>query len=182
VTIGDSFADVLAKAQAGDHPAFATIYTDVSPLVLGYLRMNRVRDAEDVAGEVFLSLVRQIGRFDGDETAFRSWLLTITYRRMVDHFRRGARRLEDAMPMDELGKRLGGVSSSEVEAIERLRAGGIVEAMDQLSELQRSAISLRVLADLPVREISQVMGKPESTVKALLRRGSASLGRAVRAG
>jgi len=181
VTIGESFAEVLAQAKAGDREAFETIYRDVAPLVIGYLRANRVRDAEDLAGEVFVTMVQRIHRFDGDEKHFRSWLLTICHRRMVDAVRRAQRRPEDLLPAEELGKRVNKDPSGENQAIERIEALGIVELMNDLSDLQREAISLRVLADLSIRDVARIMDKPETAVKALLRRATASMARVMEA-
>lgn len=180
MTIGGSFADVLTRAQAGDAVAFETIYRDVAPLVLGYLRGHGLSDPEDTCGEVFVSAIRRIGGFEGDERQFRSWLLTIAHRRMVDSARRSARRPEDVYTLDALAPRLDPVASSETEALERLDALGILDAISELTELQRSAVLLRVVADLPVREIAQIMNRPESAVKALLRRATMSLSRSLR--
>jgi len=182
VTIGERFPAVLTAAQAGDHAAFETIYRDVSPLIVGYLRANRVVDADDIAGEVFVAMVQGIKTFDGDERHFRSWLLTIAHRRIVDAQRRTMRRPEQILAAEQISSRLRPSASSEDEALDHGRAQRLVDAMAQLSDLQRDAVSLRVLADLPVREVAQIMNKPESAVKALLRRGCASLARALQDG
>lgn len=175
--IGESFPDVLAAAQAGDPGAIETIYRDVAPLVLGYLRSNGAKDAEDTSSEVFLSLVTRLPTFTGDEHQFRSWLLTIAYRRMVDDLRRRGRRREDPVPTDELGQRMIILSDGESEAMARLRSQGVLEALDNLTDDQRAALMLRVLADLPVKEVAEIMDKPETAVKALLRRAFAALER-----
>ena len=122
-------------------------------------------------------MVRGIGGFDGDEPHFRSWLLTITHHRVVDALRRQGRRPEDPVPTDDLGERVLLLTDGESEAMHRLRATGVLDAIDRLTEDQRAVLLLRVLADLPVRDIAAVVGKPESAVKALLRRATASLHR-----
>ncbi|WP_334143381.1 RNA polymerase sigma factor [Rhabdothermincola sp.] len=180
--IGDSFPEVLAAAQRGEPSAIEAIYRDVAPLVLGYLRANGARDPEDTSSEVFVSMMRRLPHFTGDEQRFRSWLLTIAYRRMVDDFRRRGRRREDPVPTDEMGERVILLTDGESEALARLRSQGVLEALDQLTDDQRAALVLRVLADLSVREVAEVMGKPETAVKALLRRGFASLARHLAAG
>lgn len=177
--IGEPFPEVLAAAQAGDHAAIERIYRDVAPLVLGYLRANRAIDPEDVASDVFVSMMGRLGSFAGDEQQFRSWLLTITYRRMVDQLRRSGRRPEDLTPTDELGRRIVDLTDGESEAMSRLRISGVLDAIDGLTDDQRAALMLRVLADLPVKDIARTMGKPETAVKALLRRGGAAVARAL---
>ena len=139
--------------------------------MLGYLRTNGATDPEDTASDVFVSMVSKIGQFKGDERHFRSWLLTITHRRLIDEFRRRGRRPEDSLPAEELGERsIRSTGDAESDAITRLRSRGVLDALDQLTQDQRAALMLRVLADLPVAEIADIMGKPETAVKALLRR------------
>jgi RNA polymerase sigma factor (sigma-70 family) len=175
--IGPGFTEVLAGAQTGEAASIEAIYRDVAPLVLGYLRSNGARDPEDTASEVFVSMITRLSSFQGDEQHFRSWLLTIAYRRMVDDLRRRGRRHEDPVPVDELGQQVIMLTDGESEAMARLRSRGVLEAIDRLTEDQRAALMLRVLADLPIREVADVMGKPETAVKALLRRALASLER-----
>ncbi len=175
--IGDDFPEVIADARAGDHGAIERIYRDVAPLVIGYLRSNGAREPEDAASDVFVSMLGRLATFTGDERQFRSWLLTITYRRMVDQLRRSGRRPEDPVPVDEMGERAFDLTDGESEAMSRLRVQGLLDAIDGLTDDQRAALMLRVLADLPVRDVADIMGKPESAVKALLRRASATLAR-----
>jgi RNA polymerase sigma factor (sigma-70 family) len=176
--IGPAFPEVLATAQSGEHAAIERLYRDVAPLVIGYLRANGASEPEDTASDVFVSMVTQIARFNGDEPHFRSWLLTITHRRLIDEFRKRSRRPEDPVPSDQLGDREPRITGDvESDAMLRLRSRGVLESLDQLTQDQRAALMLRVLADLPVSTIADVMGKPETAVKALLRRASASLQR-----
>ena len=125
-------------------------------------------------------MVSKFGRFTGDEVHFRSWLLTITHRRLVDDFRRRTRRLEDPVPAERLGERNQILGDNESEAMARLRSRGILDCLEQLTKDQRSALMLRVLADLPISAIAEITGKPETAVKALLRRAFASLERLLR--
>lgn len=176
--IGESFPEVLRNAQAGDPRAVGRLYEDAAPRVLGYLRTQGITDREDVAAEVFVSVVRNLGTFSGDEDAFRGWVFTIAQRRLVDERRRRGRRAEDPVDLETLGDALavseGGVES---EALERLRTSGLLEAMSSLTPDQRDVLYLRAVADLSVPDIARALGKPETAVKALMRRASAALRR-----
>src|SRR5438067_382498 len=68
------------------------VYRLLAPAVLGYLRTQGVPDPEDVTGEVFLQVARDLHRFKGDDDALRRWVFTIAHHRMVDSHRRRARR------------------------------------------------------------------------------------------
>jgi RNA polymerase sigma factor (sigma-70 family) len=175
--IGADFSEVLAAAQGGDDGAVTRLYVVSVPRVLGYVRAQGVPDAEDVVSEVFVSMVRNLRAFAGDEDDFRAWLFTIAHRRVVDERRRRGRRAEASVAGEVLEAAAGVGGDGEVEALERLRVAGVLDALDQLTPDQRAVVLLRALADLPVAEIARVVGKPETAVKALLRRGLAAMGR-----
>ncbi len=88
--IGVDFPDVLAAAQAGEEWAFAVLYREYAPSVIGFLRARVGSEADDVAQSVWLEVARCIGRFEGDESAFRAWLFTIVRRRLINEFLRRA--------------------------------------------------------------------------------------------
>ncbi len=173
----DAFAETLAQASDGEPDAIASLYRDLSPLVLGYLRANGAESPEDLTADVFVSVMDAIDTFTGDEDHFRTWVLTIAYRRRVDDLRRQGRRREDSGLPVEVTETRTEAGDVEATAIARLRVGGVIEAMSQLTEEQQSVLMLRVLADLPIRDICRITGKSESAVKALLRRSFASLAR-----
>jgi RNA polymerase sigma-70 factor (ECF subfamily) len=68
-------ADILTRAQAGDHHAFAQIYTQHKRRIYSLcLRMvGNITEAEDLTQEAFLQLHRKIATFRGD-SAFSTWL------------------------------------------------------------------------------------------------------------
>jgi len=173
--IGESFPEVLRSAQAGDTDAIGRLYTDCSPRVLGFLRTQGIADHEDVAAEVFVSVVRNLPRFTGDEDDFRGWVFTIAQRRLIDERRRRGRRPEDPLGDRDLADVLDPGPAVEDEAMERLRTSGMLEAIEQLTPDQRAVLYLRAVGDLSVPDIARALDKPETAVKALLRRASAAL-------
>lgn len=72
---GAADAEVLARAQAGDHQAFAQLYSMHKRRIYSLcLRMvGNVAEAEDLTQEAFLQLHRKIATFRGD-SAFSTWL------------------------------------------------------------------------------------------------------------
>jgi RNA polymerase sigma-70 factor (ECF subfamily) len=180
--IGDEFPAVLAAAKAGGDEALERLYRSCVRSVRGYLRSNLVRDADDVTSEVFVSMLKGLPSFDGDERSFRSWLLTIAHHRMVDAVRRSRRRLEDPTDPQVAWDFCDGLLDAEQSALDRLERSGLLATIEQLTPDQRATLMLRVLGDLTVAEIAVVLQKPESAVKGLLRRGIASLRRTLAAG
>jgi RNA polymerase sigma factor (sigma-70 family) len=177
MVIGEEFPSVLRAAQRGDGAALERIYSASAPRVLGFLRSQGISDHEDVAGEVFVSIVRDLPRFTGDEDAFRGWVFTIAQRRLVDERRRRGRRPEEPFEQGDLVRAVGSGPTVESEALERLRTSGLLDAIARLTPDQRAVLYLRAVEDLSVPEISRVLDKPESAVKALLRRASAAMSR-----
>ena len=47
------------------------VYRELAPAVLGYMRGQGVPDPEDVAGEVFYQVARDLHRIRGDDVAVR---------------------------------------------------------------------------------------------------------------
>lgn len=180
MTIGDAFDEVLVAAQAGDERALETVYRDLAPLVVGYLRGRGAADPEDLASETFVAVVRNVGRFKGTETKFRSWVLTIAHRRLVDERRRLARQREDAAEPGDLEEATDSAlvaGDAADDALARIGTEDVRELLDRLTDDQRAVILLRVVAQLPVKETARVLGKRQGAVKTLQRRALARLQR-----
>ena len=169
-----AFEPVLTAARAGGEWAWTRIYDDLAPVVLGYLRVRGASEAQDLLGEVFLRVVRDLPSFEGDERAFRSWVFTIAHHRLVDDVRRRDRRPVSAVAPEDLGEVLG-VGDTEQDALARLGGERVRELVSALSPDQQDALLLRVVADLSVEQIAHALGKRPGAVKALQRRALASL-------
>jgi RNA polymerase sigma factor (sigma-70 family) len=172
-----SFAALLTGARGGAERAWSEIYRAFSPAVLGYLRGLGSADAEDLTGEVFLHVVRDLHRFEGDRPAFKAWVLTIAHHRYIDDRRRARRRPVELRAAP--GEPAGAAPDAEVEALALLGAGRVRQLMAALSPDQRAVLLLRIVGDLTVEEIGRVVGKRPGAVKALQRRGLAALGRRI---
>ena len=81
--------EILARAQAGDHQAFAQLYALHKRRIYSLcLRMvNNVAEAEDLTQEAFLQLHRKIATFRGD-SAFSTWLHRLAINVVLMHLRK----------------------------------------------------------------------------------------------
>jgi RNA polymerase sigma-70 factor (ECF subfamily) len=175
---GTSFPGVLAAARQGADGAWTSIYRDLAPKVLGYLRASGASDPEDLTGEVFLGVVRDIGRFEGDEAKFRSWVFVIAHHRLLDERRRRMRRPETLVPVDPgSDHRVGG--NVENEAIGNLGTEAVQRIIDRCVPDQREVLLLRIIAGLSLAEVAHVLGKSLGAVKALQHRGVAAVAREI---
>lgn len=176
---GLPFDDVLTAAQAGAAWAFEVLYRDLSPAVTGYLRLHGAVEPDDLASETFIGVLTGLAAFRGDEEALRAWVFTIAHRRLVDDWRRRGRRPQVTDDTDRLEERCGG--DVEDDALVRVGAADVHELCARLPADQRAVLLLRILADLTVEQVGQVLGRSVGSVKALQRRGLRTLRAALEA-
>lgn len=149
----------------------AEVYLRLAPAVLGYLRAQRAPEPEDLLGEVFLHVARDLGRFAGDDDACRRWVFTIAHHRLVDDRRRRRARpaTADVEVPDSVDERS---QESPLDSV-------LLDALDDLSAEQREVVVLRFVGDLSLAEVATVMGRTVGAVKSLQARGLANLRKAV---
>lgn len=169
------FQVTLSAARRGDGEAWRVLYDEHASPVLGYLRAQRAPSPEDLLGEVWLQAVRDLPRFSGDATGFRSWLLTIAHNRLLDARRAIARRPQEvaADGSDEGGERAE-AASAQIEAEEDLR-----RLLEGMPERHQSVLYLRFVLDMPQREVARVLGISTPAMKMLQGRAVRSLQRRV---
>ena len=141
------------------------VYEELSPVVLGYLRGRGARDAEDLTGDVFVSVAEGLGAFRGDRAALRRWVFTIAHNRLVDEFRR-KRPSRESVVVEAARSALDDEMPIDVE---------ILQALTSLTDEQREVVVLRFVADLPLKDVARIVGKRSGAVKMLQARGLAAL-------
>jgi RNA polymerase sigma-70 factor (ECF subfamily) len=146
------------------------VYRELAPAVLGYLRAQRASDPEDVLGEVFLQVARDLGRFHGDAAALRRWVFAIAHNRLQDARRREGRRPPVAT---------GAVPDRPAPAAPDRLDPGLVEALWTLTPEQREVLVLRFVADLPLDDVARITHRRTGAVKALQHRALEALARAL---
>lgn len=129
-------AEILARAQAGDHQAFAHLYSLHKRRIYSLcLRMvGNVAEAEDLTQEAFLQLHRKIGTFRGD-SAFSTWLHRLSINVVLMHLRKKGlplMSLDEAMEPsydDGPGRSFGAPDLSLTGSIDRLALERAVAAL-----------------------------------------------------
>lgn len=176
--LGESFPAVLIAARQGAEWAWSRLYAGYAPGVLGYVRARGAPDAENLLGEVFLQVVRDLHRFSGDGDAFRGWVFTIAHHRLLDDVRARARRpLTTATTVGPPPERV--VGDVEAEAVRKMTEDSIRALLATLSDDQAAVLLLRIIGGLTIADVAGVLGKPQGAVKALQRRGLKTLGKKI---
>ena len=176
MALGEQFSDVLSAARTGAPWALEALYREFHPPVLAFLRARAPSEAEDLASDVFVAVAEGLGRFEGDEDGFRSWLFTITYRQVGQLRRRLGRRRTDPFPVDEVDERVP-PGDAESDAMAVIGTQAALDMIATLPPAQGEVLLLRVVADLPVDEVARIVGKRPTAVRAPQHRAIVGLAR-----
>jgi RNA polymerase sigma factor (sigma-70 family) len=176
VDVGD-FAGLLAHAQQGSERAWEQLYASLAPVVRAYVSMRGAVDPDDLVGETFVQIARNLHRFDGSEGEFRSWVFMVAHNRVVDERRRHGRRPTTLVADHDDQQASGG--DVEAEVLDALGLERVRSMLEPLTPEQRAVLLLRFVGDLTLDEIAGVVGRPLGAVKQLQRRALRSLKRAL---
>lgn len=182
------WSQIVGRCMDGDSGAWAELVRAHHRRVYGlcYRFTGNPTDAEDLTQDVFLKIYSNLASFDLARGSLQVWITTMTRNLLVDNFRRtrnqratdsldqGWDASDELRPVDRLTAR--GPSPHELAAQKEL-AKMVQSALAHVSPELREAVILRDLQDLDYKEIAQVLGIPEGTVKSRISRGRAELAR-----
>lgn len=182
---GVSEADLLKLAQAGDEGAFLVLYERLKGGIFRYafFMTNSRSAAEEVTQEVFISLLRDAGRFSeslGDVGGF-AFGITRNLVRRLGRRERFFRPLPERETMEELPASL--ISPTEGIAAQLLRVEQIESvrtAIASLPEHYRQAVVLCDLCELSYAEAALRLECAIGTIRSRLNRGHALLAQKLR--
>ena len=125
--------------------------------------------SDDLAQDTFIRAYSSIRQFQ-QLSSFKTWLMSIAYRVWVDYLRKKERTLS---PEQELSE------NSEVSDFSESSTGetslDIYTALRQLTDIERTCVTLFYIDDLPGDRISQITGLPPATVRSHIHRGKQRL-------
>jgi len=171
-------ADIVRRATAGDPAAITTLYERYVDTIYRYVRY-RVDDdetARDITADVFVRALESLSRYDERNVPFAAWLYRIGHARVVDHWRRLARRSEESY--DDLGDHTELTTDAEaLDQVDVIEHNSVRAALMKLTPEQQEALILKYVQGLSNAEISEITGRTVGAVKALQHRGLAALAR-----
>jgi RNA polymerase sigma-70 factor (ECF subfamily) len=182
-------AELASRCLAGDAAAWEKLARTQHRRVYGicYRFTGSQSDAEDMTQEAFLKMYRNLASFDPTKGGFTTWLTTLTRNLLVDNYRRSRmERSSDSLDETYDGEDDGatradkladsGKSQEQIVSGQQLRVQ-IQAALKQVSPELREAVILRDLEDMDYKDIAEVLGVPQGTVKSRISRGRAELAR-----
>ena len=168
------FAGVLVRARTGDADAFAWLFRRTQPLLLRYLNVLGGADVcDDVASETWVSVVRDLGSFDGDEDAFRAWLSQ--WPGIAWSTSEGRKPAGRPYPRRTCRRITGPTPDAADEVVDREGTEWALSLIATLPADQAEAVLLRVVVGLDAGAVGQVMGRTSGAVRVLTHRGLKSL-------
>lgn len=173
----DELELALVAACGGDEAGFATLWRELHPRLLRYLRSRGDDAADDLAAETWMHVVRGLPTFQGEFADFRAWLFTIARHRAVDQGRARTRGLTLVSVADPAGSggRLPSAPSAEQEVAENDATAAALRLVATLPPTQAEMVILRVVAGLDVAEVARLMGKRPGAVRVGVHRGLKTL-------
>lgn len=166
-TKADELAPLMVRVATGDQQAFATLYDATARSVFGIvLRVLRNRaHAEEVTQEVYVEAWRSAARFDAGQGSPSAWLNTIAHHKAVDRVRSEERSTQrEQRHLDASAVEWQAIDTSEV-AVTNDEGRRVREAVAELPEGQRTALTLAYFHGKSQREISEMLQVPLGTVK-----------------
>ena len=167
---------ILVKdAQDGNVHAVGALYDRYQPRIYKYVR-TRVYDhhrAQDLTGEVFLLMIKNLSSYRDMGVPFSAWLYRIAHNLLINHFHKENR--AEWVPISHAENSHHRISNPSLVLEQQLELEWLLQALEKLDEIQREVIILRFLADLSLKEVAHVLNKTVSAVKAIQHRGLLAL-------
>jgi len=159
----DQSADLLDRAKRGNLEAFDQLMRLHEKQVLGTaLRiLGRMEDAQDAAQETFLRMYKSLNRLS-DIQQIRNWLYRVTVNVCNDMHRQRKRRAWEPLS----GPDPASIAPDPELAWAHQERGRVVEmGLKALPERERAALVLREVEGLSTREVAEILGSSEVTVR-----------------
>jgi RNA polymerase sigma-70 factor (ECF subfamily) len=152
--------------------ALVDLYDSALAEVYGYLasRSGSAAVAEDLTSETFLAAVDAVRRGTVPDLTV-AWLIGVARHKLVDHWRR--REVEERA-LEAVDPQAGDEPAAEDRWDVQLDALVAHRTLADLAPQHRSALTLRYLDGLPVREVASCLGRTEGATEVLLVRAKAA--------
>lgn len=153
---------LIARIAGGDRLAMQVLFGRHQVRVYRFiLRLVRnTATAEELLSDVFLEVWRQAGKFEGRSTV-STWMLSMARYMALSSMRRAPAQLDDekATQIEDTA------DDPETTLAKKDKASVLRECLTKLSLEHREIVDLVYYHEKSVREVAEIVGIPEATVK-----------------
>ena len=170
----------LIKLAQKDPEVFAKLYDEYYPKIFGYIlkRVANFEIAQDITSETFFKALKKLWQFRWRNISFSAWLYRIANNEIANYYRKNRYLVSLEILRDEQGLEPIALHNPEtelLEAQEKLKQYQdflkIQEKIIKLPIRYQEVITLRFFEKKKIKEICEILGKKEGTIKSLLHRG-----------
>jgi RNA polymerase sigma-70 factor, ECF subfamily len=164
----DDLDGLLGAVARGEHGAFDLLYEQLREPIRAQVRavLRDPAQSEEVTQEVLLQLWRTAFRYDPAKGSAIAWALTIARRRAIDRVRRTAATVALEQRTAAPAALPDQAHEFVADTVDRER---LLRCLDQLSDLQREAITLAFYGGHTYSQVANILDAPLGTVKARIR-------------
>ncbi len=167
--------DIIEKAKAGEQWAFQHIVDKYKTQVasIAYKMVGDYEDAKDISQIVFVKTYQNLVNFDTTKK-LSTWLYRITINASIDFIRKHKKHKH------ELLDNIFGELKEKKQDVERIYQRSLIkwainDSMGALNARQKAVFVLRDLEGLDIKEVAQITGMPQATVRWYLHRARSKL-------
>ncbi len=169
----------VSQTLAGDRDAFGVLVHKYQEMVYTYAfhKTRNEADAQDIAQEVFLQAYRRLYQLRQPHL-FRSWLYTIMSNECKRWIGRVAKKRRREVVLEEASDEALQVEPAHAAPVKDWQVD-LEQALSNLPDDNRVAVSMFYMGDCSLKEISEFLGVSVNTVKGKLHRARQQLGEAL---
>lgn len=155
--------ELIQRVKKGDQRAFKELIMNYQKLVVHMIgRVVKVKeDVEDLTQEVFVKVYHHLPKFE-QKSKLSTWIASIAYRQAINYLDKRRIPLGD---LDPEKIKIEGYQTSDREIMNQDAQKFVQTLVDQLPPQYRLVLVMYHMEDFDYKEIQEITGMPEGTVK-----------------
>ena len=160
----DRLDGLVAKMKKGSRAAAAELYEELASKLYGFVfsRTGSREIAEDLSQEIFIKLLERIDSYDPKKGRFTVWFWRMARNTLVDHYRKKKATPFSHFEDDEVAAMAVGEIPDTDNVLEYRKLRSVLV---NFSADERELFELRFAAEMSYKDIANVLGKPEGTLR-----------------
>lgn len=174
---------LVKKAKKKDSQAFGQLFDEYHRPIFGYTlrRVANVQEAQDLTSETFFKALKNLHQFEWrNGGSFSGWLFRIATNEINSYFRKKKNilslndenySLSERIPSSETSLPDFEIIEAQIKLEKKREFLKVHKKLKKLKQEYQTVITLKYFEKKKIKEISQILEKPEGTVKSWIHRG-----------